>query len=293
MTTNQLWLVGSIIVPLAALATFAIFYFRRYKQYLLERNSYKDCQFLEDAWKGYISAQIASEKCRTGFKLWWYIFGTRYIDLVNYTSERCVYELDQLDRFEEATDNKPCFNRKSFMRHWNGMRPMLFETKDFRYDDDYSPYTFKKEYRDNAFGWMSVMIESKLFELYKKHALQLLRTKGYYAFSEFLESNRRQSKRYPHNAPFSIIASGDFHEKFMKEYSEEIGERIQHEMKVILGTNKVPKTESHIQKLRSLVETFVLKGIHAHGAYRGIHYPGLSDVRGEIFGLLEKATAQN
>ncbi len=286
MKTISILLVGSYVVPLAVILVFAILYFVRYKKYLLHKNSCKDCQFLEDAWKSYIFARLWHEECRTGFKLWWYFFGSRYIDLVNYTSERCVYELGQLDCFEGPHDNRSCFHRKAFMRHWEEIRATLFDKvlNSHGYSDENSPYEFKPEFNANPFGWMTVMIESKLFELYKKHALQLLRTKGYYKFSEFLLSNYKESEKYPHNAAFSIIASGKFHEKIMWANSQEIGERVQHEVKVILGLNNNPKNESQVEKLQSLVSTFVLGG-----GYSGTYYLGLSETRTEIYNLLEKA----
>ena len=230
MKTISIWLVGSFVVPLAVILVFAVLYFLRYKKYLLHKNSYKDCQFLEDCWKGYIFARLWQEECRTGFKLWWYLLGSKYIDMVNLFSERCVYELDQLDRFNEPIDNRLCFNRKAFMRHWNETHSMLFDRvkNSYGHTDWDSPYKFKAKFGDNPFGWMTVMIESKMFELYKKESLLILRTKGYHDFSNFLVHNYRESKKYPHNAPFSIIASGGFHEKIMQEYSREIGERLNH-----------------------------------------------------------------
>lgn len=290
MNTISIWLVGSYVVPLAVLFVFAILYFARYKQYLLDKNSYKDCQFLEDAWKSYIFTRLACEKCRTGFKLWWYFFGSRYIDLVNYTSERCVYELDQLDRFNESNDNRPCFNRKALMNHWNEIQSMLFDRvkNSYGYTDCNSAYEFRTEYGDNPFGWMTVMIESKMLELYKKESLLILRTKGYHDFSNFLVHNYRESKKYPHNAPFSIIASGVFHMRIMLDYSKEISERLNHEVKTILGKNKIPKTETQIKQLEGLVEDFLLKGHLAGGGYTGAYCPGLSEARTEIFNLLEQ-----
>ncbi len=285
MKTISVWLVGSYVVPLAAILVFAVLYFVQYKKYLLRKNSYKDCQFLEDCWKGYIFARMAHEKCRTGFKLWWYLFGSRYIDLVNFYSERCVYELDQLDRFDESNDNRPCFNRKAFMRHWGVVRAMLFDKEA---STDGYVYKFKPKFGENPFGWMTVMIESKMLELYKRQSLLILRTKGYHDFSNFLVSNYRESKKYPHNAAFSIIASGKFHEKAMWDNSKEIGERLTHEVKTILGRNKTPKTDFQVKQLENLTEDFLLKGGLVGGGYSGIYYAGLSEARTEIYDLLEK-----
>lgn len=294
MNTISIWLVGSYVVPLAVLFVFAILYFVRYKQYLLDKNSYKDCQFLEDAWKSYIFTRLACEKCRTGFKLWWYFFGSRYIDLVNYTSERCVYELDQLDRFDEPDDNRPCFNRKSFMNHWKEVHSMLFDNGN--YADDFSskssPYKFNPKFGDNPFGWMTVMIESKLIELYRKHALLLLRTKGFKKFSEFLASSHDKSQRYPHDAAFSIIASAKLYEKIVLDCSSEIGERIRHEVKIILGKNKIPKTEAQVNQLEELMADFIMKNFTGTG-YTAARYHGLSEARSEILNLLEQARVPN
>jgi hypothetical protein len=295
MKTISIWLVGSFVVPLAILIVFAILYFLRYKKYLLHKNTYKDCQFLEDCWKGYIFACLWQEECRKGFKLWWYLLGSKYIDMVNLYSERCVYELDHLDRFNESNDIHPCFKRKAFMNHWNETHSMLFDrVKDsYGHTDWNSPYKFKTEFGDKPFGWMTVMIQSKIFELYKKESLLILRTKGYHDFSNFLVNNYDESTKYPHNAPFSIIASGEFHVKIMMDYSVEIGERLNHEVKTILGRNKIPKTESQIGQLKGLTEGFLLKGIFAGGGYTGAHCPGLSETRSEIFNLLEQAKVAN
>jgi hypothetical protein len=296
MNTISIWLVGSYVVPLAVLFVFAIFYFVRYKQYLLHKNSYKDCQFLEDCWKGYIFARLWQEECRTGFKPWWYLLGSKYIDLVNFYSERCVYELDQLDRFDEPNDNRPCFNRKAFMRHWREIHSVLFDNGHYadEFSSKSSPYKFNPKFGDDPFGWMTVMIESKMFELYKKHALLLLRTKGFQKFSEFLASSHDKSQRYPHNAAFSIIASGKFHEKIASDHAVEIGERIHHEVKIILGTDKIPTSESQAKKLEALVENFFLKGnIAVGGGYDGAYRVGLSEARSEIFDLLEKTKMLN
>lgn len=290
MKTNSILLVGSYVVPLATILVFLIAYFIRYKKYLLHKNSYKDPQFLGDCWKGYIFARLWQEQCRTGFKLWWYLFGSKYIDMVNFYSERCIYELDQLDRFEESDDNRPFLHRKVFMRHWSIIYNMLFEIDrnyNPKFKDDYA-YKFDSRFGDDPFGWMTVMIESKMFELYKKHSLLLLRTKGYREFSGFLAKNYNKSKKYPHNAPFSIIASGSFHERIMWDHSVEIGERLQHEVKVILGTSKVIQEESHAKELQLLLESFVVRGSNFGGGYSGTYYTGLSDVRREIFELLEK-----
>ncbi|HVY36026.1 MAG TPA: hypothetical protein VG982_02000 [Candidatus Paceibacterota bacterium] len=279
MNTNSIWLVGSYVVPLAALTVFAVLYFIRYKRYVMDKNGFADCQFLEDLWKGYIFARLAFEKHRRGSRFWWFFFGSKYVDLVNFHSQQCVYELDQLDRFEESHDVRPCFNRKSFMRHWKEMHSMLF--KDSYYSK--GEHTFDEKYGSDPFGWMTVMIKSKLFELYKKRALQLLRTRGYYEFSNFLSSNYDKSKLYPHNAAFSIIASGECHLKIMEENSQEIGERVRHEVKEILCSHKTPKVKSQFERLRSLVNTFVIKAERGH-----YNCPGLSEIRKEIDQLLEK-----
>ncbi len=289
MILNSIWLVGSYVVPLAALALFAILYFIRYRQYLFDKNGYANCQFLEDAWKGYIFANLALKKYISGSKFWWYFFGPKYIDLVNYCSERCIYELDQLDRFEVPNDNRPCFNRKAFMRHWEEIHNMLFVKGKYAN----SLYEFRPQYGEDPFGWMTVMIESKMFELYKKHALQLLRTKGYREFSKFLDSYYTKSQLYPHNAAFSIIASGKFHEKIMWDNSQEIGERVRHEVKLILEANKNPENKFRAEQLQLLVDTFVLKGGLAGGGYSGTYYAGLSEARHEICNFLETEKVVN
>lgn len=286
MILNSIGLVGSILVPLAALVTFAIFYFRKFRKYLLEKNSYADCQFLEDICKGYTSAKIAHAKILRS-KFWWYFFGSRYIDLLNFYCQSFIYELDKLEYFEDSRENSPVFRRHSFMSQWKNIHSFIFETSygDRAWNEKAAPYKICEEYGDDPFGWMSVVMAGKLFELYKKHALYLLRTKGYVEFSNFLSKYYGKSQRYPHNIPFSAIHRDEFHVKIVYESSLEVAERLRSELKNLLNQKK--RTKPLVESLRDLVDTFILSD------KKGYHYPGLSDVRKEIYALIENEKVVN
>ena len=67
-----------------------------------------------------------------------------------------------------------------------------------------------------------------------------------------------------------------------------------HEVRIILGTDKIPTNESQVKKLKALVENFFLKGNHTvGGGYHETYRVGLSEAITEIFDLLEKAKVLN
>lgn len=276
MSQISIWLVGSIVPLAVALATFSVLYFIKYKQYLLEKNNYADCQFLNDLAKGYLFARIAHSKIMQT-KFWWYFFGNRYIDLVNFNCERFIYELDKLDHFEESQENSPIFMRTSFLGQWKGIHHVLFTTG---YSDGRQPFKIHEKFGEDPFGWMSIVIASKLHELYKKHALHVLRTQGYYEFDKFICKYYGKSQNYPHNIPFSAIHR-EITTNIIREHSQEIGERIRHEMNEIIKGNKVLKEQQFVA-LRELVNTSIASN------KEGDYYPGISDIRREIYALLEK-----
>ncbi len=288
---TSILLVGSYVVPLAVILVFIVLYVRRYKKYLLHKNSYTDCVFFAGCLEAYIFARLEAKKCQTGPSLWWYLFGSKYIDMVNLYSERCVYELDQLNSFE-PTDGRPCFTRKAFMSHWKEIHAMLFDQKSYGWGSGTTRFRLYFKFGDDPFGSMNDMIQSKLLELYKKQALLILRKDGFREFSEFLHLYDVKSCRYAQNIPFSIITSASFHEKIVSDHSVEIGERIRQVVRQILGKDRLPTNESQVQKLESLTESFLLKGKIPGDVHYNSHYPGFSEARNEVFELLKEVSVE-
>ncbi len=278
MRTESILLAGSILVPLAALALFAILYLRRYKQYLLEKNSYTGYLSLGDLCKGYVFARISHDRMR-GSKFWWYFFGVKYIDLLNFESARFQCELDKLEYFEDPKNESFIFGRHSFLRQWIEMHGFLFETS--YYSKDYQ-HELRADVGKDPFGWMGVAIAGKLYELYKKHALYILRTKGYVEFSKFLSEYHDKSQQYPHGIPFSEIYKEKFHLKILDESSMEVAERLRAELKIAQAEGKRASGRPYGEVLLSLTKTFILADKN------GYAYPGLSQVEREIYAQLEK-----
>lgn len=81
------------------------------------------------------------------------------------------------------------------MGQWVEMHKVVMEDS---YHDDDIQFSVNPSHGKDPFGWMSVIIAGKMFELYRKHALYLLRTKGYIEFDEFLRKYHDKSNQYPH-----------------------------------------------------------------------------------------------
>lgn len=214
------WLVG-IAVPLTVV--FSI-YINWLNNFLAIKNAYSNCQTMSDICKGYVITKLHVENVQKN-KVRWLIFGSRYIDLLNYQADKLLDEIDMLKTFEISEENNPLFHRHSFLDQWKEIDRMLLT----KFPDN---KTDKRELRkylgEDPFGWMRVIIEGKIFELYRKYVLHILRTNGIIYFNEIITMYDKVSSLYPQSIPMYAICDS-ISRKIIIDSRIEIAERIWHE----------------------------------------------------------------
>ena len=237
------------IVPLtlsAGVLIFLVFYWIEYKRFVLIKNTFAGSAFFAHICEGYVHANVAKQRINKSH-FWFWVFGSRYNDLLSSYLQRTVYELDKLEQFPEEKGNN-FFWRHSFTSQWKRLHREIFKTVN---GSDH--YELKDEFGTNPFGQLFPFIVNKIFVLYKKEALVILRTKGYWEFSEFLAEIAKESARYPAQVPFCVIGD-DINIRIVSDHPQEVTEKIRSELKKILK-NSLHK----VSDLTILLESYVLR----------------------------------
>lgn len=191
MKTNLIFLLVGSIVPL----TLSIFYFLKNFEYLrfrhnilFEGNSLAlSCLFNSNL---FVINRYA--KLKYFEKLF---FSKKYLDLIDMQTQKLINQIDNLSSYSCKEDSGNIY--RSFMFNWKLIHELLF--KEGLYDDTCESFTLKSSWEEVFkifFPSVGNKLSEKMFELYEKEALKILRTKGYFEFSEFIEENEKLFYKY-------------------------------------------------------------------------------------------------
>ena len=241
------------IVPLALGAValvliFFVFYWKEYKRFRLLKNTFAGSASFAYICEGYINANVENQRINKNRYLFW-LFGSKYNDLLSSYLQRTIYELDRFEQFREEGKGLIISGRHSFDSQWKILRGQIFKPAS-------SPenYELRDGFWCQPFGSLYTLIANKIFALYKKDALLILRTKGYWEFCEFLVETTKESERYSPLVPFCGNYIVDMNICIVSDYQQEVIERIRHEW------NKIGTTSPHrLSDLSKLLESYVLK----------------------------------
>lgn len=136
---------------------------------------------------------------------------------------RLKYELDRLSEFEKPVSKgfSPLW-RRSFLAQFEIVHADLFGVSMDKYT---GPFRFTKKFAGPRTP-MDSIIEAKLFELYSKQALLLLRKGGFLPFMNFLYGTQEKFKRYAEEVPFAVLGRDSWISEVSFSNSNEISERL-------------------------------------------------------------------
>ena len=201
-------LMGSIIVPSLIL----LFFFVRYVKYLMLKRRCSEAITFGELYVAYLLVFRAYQRP-----------GSRYISLLLFMTERLKYELDRLTEFEKPTTKgfDPLW-RRSFLAQFSIAHTALFGVS---METNTGKISFSEKFAGSRTP-MDSLIESRLFELYQKQALLLLRKGGFLPFMIFLYRNKDKFKQYAEEIPFAVLGRDSWIPEIVFPISDEISERL-------------------------------------------------------------------
>ncbi len=245
-----MWIVGILVLLATMLCT--LIYWR--EKYLIVKEQYSDCQEVSDCFKGYLLTKLHVEKVIKN-RIRWFIFGSKYLDLINYQSDRLLSSFERLKHFESSKEDIPLFRSYSFMDQWDAIREMVFITRDIEGEKHYS---IDERFGNDPFGCMGTVFSAKIYDLYKKFALQTLRTHGFIEFNRVLNDYSEISSRYSFGSPLLYIKT-NMRSKIVSEAKYEIADKAWSEFLKITN-NGLPKNEED-KKIAELINSSTYKSV--------------------------------
>ena len=136
---------------------------------------------------------------------------------------RLKYELDRLSEFEKPVSKgfSPLW-RRSFLAQFEIVHADLFGVSMDKYT---GPFRFTKKFAGPRTP-MDGIIEARLFELYQRQALLVLRKGGFLPFMNFLYGTQEKFKRYAEETPFAVLGRDSWIPEIVFPNSDKISERL-------------------------------------------------------------------